>query len=35
MMIFIGFVRIVQNVYYKTFLIYDIEGTLLVVIEII
>ena len=35
MMIFNAFVSIVHNTLYKTFFIYDIEGTLLGVIEII
>ena len=33
-MIFNAFVSIVHNTLYKTFFIYDIEGTLLGVIEI-
>ena len=35
MMIFNAFVSIVHNTLYKTFFIYDIEGTLIGVIEII
>ena len=35
MMIFNAFVSIVHNTLYKTFFIYDIEGTLFGVIEII
>ena len=35
MMIFNAFVSIVHNTLYKTFFIFDIEGTLLGVIEII
>ena len=34
-MIFNAFVSIVHNTLYKTFFIYDIEGTMLGVIEII
>ena len=35
MMIFNAFVSIVHNIFNKTFFIYDIEGTLLGVIEVI